>query len=320
MAERNTLNQRVQIGVETTIGTNIAAGKLLECFNFVMGIKPKVSTFRGTGRRWASTAEENQEWTEVPIDGNLDYQGMVYLVSGPWGGATITTHTGGTLSKDWVWTPPVSGAITPKTYTLEQGDSVRAQKINYGLIHSFGYQGTRADFKCNGAMFGQLFQDSITMTASPTAIALSPVVGKHVNIYVDPTSAALGTTQYTRAFSIEYKYDNGFGAFWSLNRTSTSFTGHADLPPTNTVKLILEADSQGMGFLTSLQAGSFLYLRVDAVGPIIEGAIPYAMQHDMAIKLTNVDPFSDNEGVYAIGYEGMIMEDTAWASGQSQKM
>ncbi len=75
-----------------------------------------------------------------------------------------------------------------------------------------------------------------------------------------------------------------------------------------------------MGFLTSLQAGSFLYLRVDAVGPIIEGAIPYAMQHDMAIKLTNVDPFSDNEGVYAIGYEGMIMEDTAWASGQSQKM
>ena len=169
-------------------------------------------------------------------------------------------------------------------------------------------------------MIAQSISDGITMTASPTTVALVPVVGKNVNVFIDSTSGGLGTTQYTRFFSIEYKYEGGFEAFWPLNRANTSFTGHVDLPPKNTVKIILEADSQGMGLLSSVQSGSFLYLRVDAQGPIIEAAIPYALQHDIAIKLTNVDPFSDDSGIFAIGFEGEVMEDSAWGSGQSQKL
>src|SRR5437588_4959104 len=216
MPERATVNQRIQLGKETTPGTNVAASKIVECFDVGFSVKPDIKTYRGTGRRWASVAEENREWSELKWTGNLDYSGMVYLVSGPWGAATITTHTGGTTSKDWVWTPPTSGAITPITYTIEQGDAVRAHKVNYGLFTGFGYKGTRADFTCDATMIAQSLQDGITMTAAPTVVALQPVVGKQVNIYIDPTSAGLGTTQYLRFLEVDYKYEGGFKEFWPL--------------------------------------------------------------------------------------------------------
>ncbi len=414
MPDRVSLNQRVQFGVETTSGTSVPANKLLSCFNIVMGVKPGITTYRGTGRRFPSVQEENTEYTEIPISGNLDYQGLSYLVSGPWGAATITTPTNGVNARAWAWTPPVSGAITPKTFTIEQGDGVvRSQKVNYGLVTGFSYKVTRHDTSCAGTAIAQQLQDGITMTASPTTVALSPVAGKHINLYVDTTSTGLGTTLYTRAFSIDYQYGNGFGPFWPLNRANLSFGGVADLPPACMVKLLLEADSVGMALLPHLQVGDFLYPRLDALGPVIDntqtvtlgtqssgtftltykgqttativynaasGAVqtalqalstigagnatvagsaggPYtvtfagalatdttvltgsgaalttpanfiitqtqvyfAMQHDMAIKLTNITPFQDIEGIYAVEFEGTIMEDGAWGSGQAQKM
>lgn len=320
MTERSTINQRIQIGDETTPGTGVSADKLLECFNFGFGPKVDVATFRGTGRRWISTAEENREWTELKIDGNLDYQGFTYLVAGVWGILTPSTHTGGTTSKDWIWTPAVSGAITPRTFTVEQGDSVRAHKIVYGLITGFGYKGSRTDFTCTASMIGQSISDGITMSSSPSAVTLVPVVGKHVNLYIDTSSGGIGGTQVTRAFNIDYSYDTAFGPFWPLNRSNTSFAGHVDVAPNNTIKILVEADSTGMGYLSNLQNGDYLYVRVDAQGGIIESTIHYAITHDMAIKLTDISEYKDQDGIFAIEYTGMIAEDPAWNSGQAQKM
>jgi hypothetical protein len=318
--ERATINQQVQWGDETTPGTGVSADKLLECFNVHFAPKPDVQTFRGTGRRWPSIAEENREWTELKIDGVWDYFGFTYLVAGAWGIVSPATHTAGTLSKDWVWTPAVSGPITPRTYTVEMGDSVRAHKIVYGLITGFGYKGTRKGLTCDAAMMGQALSDGITMTSSPTAVALAPVVGKQVNVYIDSTSGGLGGTQLTRAFSLDYSYDSGFGTFWPLNRSNVSYTGHVDLPPKNTFKILVESNAAGMAYLGNLQNGDTLYVRVDALGTIIEGSIHYEIIHDMAIKLTDVSDFKDEEGVFAIEYTGEICEDSSWGSGKSQVM
>jgi hypothetical protein len=311
----------VQLGAETTPGTAVPATKLLENLTVAMTPNPDVKTYRGTGRRWASSSALNREWTDVKLSGDLDYQDFIYLASGAWGAPTPATHTGGTLSKDWIWTPPVSGSITPKTYTVEQGDATRAHRVAYGVIQGFGYKGSRKDgFTVTGDMLAQAFVDAVTMTATPTAVALAPCPGANVNIYIDPTSAALGTTQFLRAFTFEYEYSSGFDGFWPLNRANVSYAGHVDTTPKNTCKFLLEADAAGMGVYTHLRAGDTVYVRFDAVGPIIELAITYAIQHDMAIKLLSVSEFKDEGGIFAIEYTGEIIEDAAWASGQSQKL
>lgn len=319
MSERNTVNQIVQIGAESTPGTAVPAGKKLQNINFTLSPKPDVKKFRATGHRWDTVTEMDREWSEWKADGNLDYQDFIYLVSGPFGAATITTPGGGTNSRSWAWTPPVTGAITPKTYSIEQGDAVRAHKTAYGLFTGFSYKGSRSGgFTCDAPMIARAFTDGATMTSSPTAVAMSPVVGGHVNLWIDTTSGALGTTQFTRPFTYEYTYDSGFNVFWPLNRSQASFTGHVDMVPKNSVKFYLEADSTGMGLYPHLQAGDFLYVRFDAQGPIIETTIHYSITHDMAIKLTNVSEFKDTEGIFGIEYEGVIAEDSSWASGQSQ--
>lgn len=320
MPERASINMITQLGVETTSGTAVAASKKMLNMSFIFSPKPDVKTYRAGGHRWASEAVMNREWTEIKADGFLDYNDSVYLVSGPFGAANITTPGGGTSSRAWAWTPPITGAITPKTFTLEQGDSVRAHKVAYGLFTGFSYKGGRDQgFTMSAPMIARAFTDGITMTASPTSIALAPVAGGHVNVYIDTTSGAIGGTQFTRLFTYEYTYDSGFGAFWPLNRANASFTGHVDISPKNTIKMSLEADSNGMSLYPHLQAGDFMYVRFEAVGPVIESAITYKIIHDKAIKLTNVSDIKDaNGGLVCTDYDGEVAEDPSWSSGQSQ--
>lgn len=321
MAELATINQRIQIAKETTPGTSVPANKLLTNMTASFAPNTDVKTYRGTGRRWPSTAIMNREWVDLKWSGDMDYQDIIYPIAGVWSAVTATTHATGTLSKDWIWTPPVSGSIVPATYTVEQGDANRAHKIAYGLFQGFSYKGTRKDgFTFDGDMIAQIFQDSITLTSSPTAVALSPLAGSHVNLYIDVTSAGLGGTKFTRAFSFEYAYSNGFDGFWPLDRANPSFAGHVDTVPKNTVKFLLEADAAGMGLLPHLRLGDYLYVRFDAVGPIIETTIPYAFQHDMAVKLTDIGELKDEDGIYATEYSGEIAEDPTWLTGTAQKL
>jgi hypothetical protein len=320
MTERASVNMITQIGVESTSGTAVAANKKMLNMSFVMAPKPDVKTYRASGHRWISEAVMNREWSEWKADGFLDYNDSVYLVSGPFGAATITTPGGGTNSRAWAWTPPVTGNIPPKTYTLEQGDSVRAHKAAYGLFTGFSYKGTRdAGFTMSAPMIAQAFTDAITMTSSPTSIALAPVAGGHASLYVDTTSGGIGGTQFTRIFSYEYTYDNGLGAFWPINRTNASFTGHVDQTPKNTIKLSLEADANGMSLYPHLQAGDFMYLRYEAIGATIESTIKYSIVHDIALKLTNISEIKDaNGGLVCTDYDGEVAEDPSWSSGKSQ--
>jgi hypothetical protein len=92
--------------------------------------------------------------------------------------------------------------------------------------------------------------------------------------------------------------------------------------PKCTLKMLFQANAEGMTPLSYLQSGQTVYVRVEAQGNQIAsdgpGAVNNMLTHDMAVKVGKPDPFSDNQGVYAIGYECTICEDAAWNSGQAQ--
>ncbi len=167
--------------------------------------------------------------------------------------------------------------MQPQTYTIEQGENnasgnaIYNHKVNYGLISEFSYKGDRkAGFTIGGKVLAQQLQRAITMTSSPTAVAIQPSAGKHFNVYLDPTSAALGTTQLLKVLDVDYAFTGLYGMFFPLNRANLGWQAHVDLNPGCTIKLLLEADAIGMTPLTSLQAGSTQFLRVQGVGAIID--------------------------------------------------
>lgn len=324
-AEITSTNQRVQVGPESTsaLGTAVACGKILECFDWTIGIDGDVLFYRPTGRKYASTQEQNTEYTTGTIAGEMDYNGVIYPLGGVMGAVSAATHGTSATAKDWIWTPPVTGSVVPQTLTLQQGDSVRARQVAYLLFQQFGYKVERkTGMQISGKWMAQPLSDNVTMTSSPTTIAVAPVVGKHVNVYLDPTSSALGTTQLNKVLSIDYTFDSVYNPFFPLNRTNLGWTAHVDMPPTCTIKLLMEADAAGMAPLSYLEAGTTYYLRVNAQGAQIAsdgpGAVYNIFQHDMAIKFNKPSPFQDKDGIFALEWQCQIVEDPAWGTGKAQ--
>ena len=316
--ERATVNQKIQLGVESTAapGTIVAATKIFECFDWQIGVEADVNFYRGTGHKFPGTQEENKEWSAMTIGGNLDYNGLPYLMSSIYGSITPVAAGASTTAKKWIATPPLTGPITPQTYTIEQGDpTTRAHRFGYGLITKFGYKGTRKDFTVTADGVGQALIDGVTLASTGlTTVPIAPVVSKHVNVYLDSTFGGLGTTQLLKVLSVDFLSDMSYDLFYPLNRSQPSFTSQVDVAPKTSIKLKVEADSFGMALLGYLRAGTLYYLRVDCVGNVIDVAnsINNGFQHDMAIAIGKPTKFADDAGIFAIEWDCMIMEDATW--------
>lgn len=323
-AERSTVNQQVQIGAESTsaLGVAVAAGKRIQCFDWTFGINGDLQRLTATGHKYTAIQEENTEWVDGTLTGTMDYNGVLYPLASIFGATTPVTHGSSATAVDWVFTPPITGSIVPQTYTIQQGDSVRAHSMSYGIFTQFGYKGDRKSLAASGTLICQALSDGITLTSSPTSIALSPIVAKQVNIYLDSSTNNLGNTKLLKVMQYDYTMSGVYGPFWPVNRSNVSWTAHIDLLPTCTFKLMVEADGAGMALLSYLQTGTTYYLRVQAQsasqiagdGP---GAVFATFTHDMAIKVGKPTTFQDKDGIFAIEWECIIVEDPTWGKAQT---
>jgi hypothetical protein len=234
-------------------------------------IKPAIKTTSGTGRKYPSVQQLNSEYIDGTYTGSMDFNGILYALAGASGIVTPVAHGASSVAKDWIYDFILSGSRQPQTYSIEQGETAtRAQKFAYGLITKLGYKITRQDASISGNIMAQQVTDGITMTSSPTVVALSPMTGQQTNLYLDTTSAGLGVTQLLKFLSVDFNIDNLYGPFWPLNRANASFAAHVDLNPNSSVKILTEADSTGMALLSNMRTGSTQYLRVQVVGGLID--------------------------------------------------
>jgi hypothetical protein len=316
------INQKVQFGVESTstLGTSVPANKLLQCFDFKFTINADVQFFSATGRKYDSVGIENSEWVTGDMTGDVDYNGLIYPLSRCdgvclAGCSPIIRHR-----KGLDLYPTCHWLVVPQTYTIEQGDAIRAHKFTYGLFNEFGYKGDRHKFDASAKLIGQPIVDAITMTGSPTAIAIAPAAAKHFNVYLDPTFGALGTTMLNRVLSIDYQMSNIYAGAYYFNRANIGWTNHVDMNPKATFKLMLEADAQGMALLTSMQAGTTQFIRVQGLGLQIAadgpGAVFNEFRHDMAVKFSKPSAYEDKGGIFAIEWECDVVEDAGWGKAQ----
>lgn len=325
-AEVSAVNQRWQWGVESTsaLGTAVAANKLLNCFDMTAGINADVGFYTDSGYKYPSIQEENFEQTDLTLGGALDFNGVIYPLASAMGSVAPVAHGASSTAKDWIFKPPITGSIVPQTYSLQQGDSVRARKMAYGIFSQFGYKATRKTMPMlSGKGFAQPLSDGITLTSSPTAVALAPVVNKFFNVYLDTSSGAIGTTQLLRCFSVDFSFDSIYNSFFALNRSTVGFTGHVDAQPKSTIKLLLEADANGLASpLSDMQAGTLMYLRVQAQGNVIDApnSVNNLFTHDMCITFGKPSELKAEQEIYALEWECTIMKDLAWNSGQSQSL
>jgi hypothetical protein len=311
MPEVTSVTQTVQIGRETTAGTVIAANRLLRSMSIEPEEKAKLEVFRPYGMKYPALTAMGKEWTEASIKGIPCYTEIIYPLS------SILCHPtpaqiAATAAYTWLYQPSTTAEDTIDSFTVEQGSSVRAHRFAFGVVDEFALKVTREKVEVDGHMIGTILTDAITMTATPTALALVPMLPSQFDVFVDPTAAGLGTTRMTRVLSCELSIKNRFAPMWVINSQNPSWVLPVELAPEAQIKLKLEADATGMAFLTSMRAGTTHFVRLQSTGAVIEGANSYRFRWDCAGQVSEPSKWEDEDGVYAIEWTFNVVHDATW--------
>lgn len=312
MPERSTISQVVQIGVEVTESVAVPATKLLQAMGISPSLQAETSDFRPMGNKYRTLVIPGKEWVEAGLEGLGTFDEIIYPLASLVG--TPVTATVGTTGKQHVFTPSSTAEDTIKSFTVEQGSALRAHKFSGGVVSEFGLEFTRESIEVSGSMIGTGFVDGITLTAAPTTLPTVPMLPAQVNVYLDTTSAALGTTKLLRALQVGWTLSDKYGPLWTLNSAVTGYAARIETEPTAEGHLMLEADAVGMGMLATLRAGVTRFLRIEVLSAEVIGAGPavYSAQFDFAVKFNAAAEFSDEDGVYANDWPFTIVHDGTW--------
>lgn len=312
MPERASVTQGVQIGVEATPGTTVPANKLLQSMALVPEIHVNSQQYQPIGQKVNSIVVPGEEWSEVALSGVVDYTEIMYPFNMILQAAT-PVQQGATTAYLSTFTPAARTTDTTKTFTIEQGDAGRAQKMSYAFLSELVMTFNRQACTLTGKGMGQAVSDGITLTASPTAMPQKPVIPNQVDIWIDATSGALGTTKLLRALEAKITVQNRFGPIWALNSANASWAANVELDPVFSLELKVEADAQGMGLLSTLRTGTTQFVRVKCTSPDLAGtAFPFSLTMDMAVKVATPSTYADDNGIYAITWTCPIVQDATW--------
>jgi hypothetical protein len=318
MTDRAKVVETVQFGPESTEGTAVPATKNIRSVSVDTKIGGAAEMFRPDGRKYNTLAVTNQEWSTLAINGKGTYTEIIYLLAMAFGDPSAASS--GVAAKTRTYEALDTTLLTPKAMTIEKGSSVRAQKIAGAILTDFDMTFSRkAGINVTGNGIGRLFTDGITITPSLPDVPLIPIAGKHLDCYIDSTSAGLGTTKLLRAFSMEHTHNGIYGPVWAIDSAQTSYTAHVDLAPTTGVKLMVEADSAGMAYLSQYRSDDLLFVRMKATGPNITGetSIPYSFTYDTCVAIKTVEPDTDEDGVTTVTYDCEFVKDSTWGKAQS---
>jgi hypothetical protein len=305
--ERATISQQAQVGVESTPGTAVPANKLLTSLGFDPSPNLNFAEFAPPGFKFNTVVALLQEWTQSGLTGYPTYSEIVYALASVLDNPTPTTASG---VSTWIHQPKSSLPDTVATFTIERGDGVQAERVTNGIITEFGISFSRTQSQLSGSMLGKALETGITLTAAPTAIDLIPILPTQVDVYIDPTTNAFGTTKLTRCLSAAFNIQNRFGPLWVLNSTLSSFVTTVELKPRATLEVSLEADAVGMSFLADARVGTKRKMRIKATGPNIGvSSTPHLFQLDAYVEVAATGGLRDQDGVYAANYTFSVVND-----------
>jgi predicted DNA-binding protein len=77
-----------------------------------------------------------------------------------------------------------------------------------------------------------------------------------------------------------------------------------------TVQMTMGVDATMESMLTSLRAGTKIFVRLDAIGATISTTYKYMVRHDMCILLNEVGDFQSSDNVLVVPISGVLARDT----------
>jgi len=278
--------RRIQVGLEATRGTGVAADKKLIG---TLTMTPEVTFHRPVDER-NSLAEFRRavataQMTRMRYEADATYAQMADILSMSVKGA-ISPSTPETLSRLWSFVPNTTSKNVQDAYTFEYGDDTQAWDAAFSIIEdlelTFAMNETlqvRADIIANFAA-----KTSFTGAISDPALLGGEIVANHCNVWIDGTWANLGTTAQVALVAggtirlptgiKPVKYADGDLEFSAVSENKTHLEMELDLISSSAA--ITEYDAY--------VAGTDRAVRLSFIGAIIESAITYQLDIDILGK------------------------------------
>ena len=303
-----TVFQGVQIGVESTPGTPVAANKKLLATSMIPSPKVETKPFRAMGNKYASFATLNKEWAGLSIQGAPTYNEIVYLLSSLLHYAA-PVQQGATAAYKGTFVSNTSASDVGKTFTIEQGDANSAWRVAGAKISGLTFNFSRNEVIVSGNGVGFAFETGQTLTAAPTSLSPVPILPTQVKFYMADTQAGLaGATALANSFSMEYSLTDKFGLAWAMGQNPEAVEGE----PTASGRIVVATDTAGMGLITTLRNAATKWFRIEATGGLIATPYNHKLTIDFPAQIDNVNDPSDLDNVYTVEFGLLPIHDATW--------
>jgi len=312
MSERGIVNVTSQLGVETVLGTPVAANRILRSLSFMPTFERETSFFTPRGHRYPTAQLIQKEHGVGTYEGIMCYNSLLYVLCSVFAAPSPAAIGAATLAKKWSGTASTSGNEAGKSYTFETGDATAVDKYPAGLLTTLTLGLDQSEAKVNGDLITRKPTFNASQTATPTSIVARPVMRSHLAFYLDPTLGAIGTTKVA-AMRETVSIGTKKHAVWVHDPALSSWEDVVDVPVDFTWSFIMPHNSQSRSYLDSVIAGPGMqYFRVQATGAQIDTdtATPVyeSIKLDIAGKFDKPKP-TDEEDVYAYEYTFRAMHD-----------
>lgn len=193
---RGAVNQRLYLGLESIIGAAVGANKKFPSLSLDFERMQDDQFYRPMGQLVPGSGVKHREMSEPSWEMGLDYNEVIYALSGLFGAPTTTNPTGSVYQH--VWTPTESNFGTPATFTARKGDNVASSQVAGFHFNSLDLNLSDDAAECKGDGFGYEINDSagaisetLTDEVQQIAITGAPTGGTFTLTFSSQTTGAI---------------------------------------------------------------------------------------------------------------------------------
>lgn len=311
--------RRVQIGLESTRGTAVAADvKLMG----MLTMDPTQVLYMPEDEERQSLAllhrrEIVAEMANMHFESSLNFEQLIHFLAMGVGnhGSQPTTPTNGVLTRDWLFEPSHSASNAQAAYTLEYGDDQQEYESAFVMCSQLEFTwALEESVKMSAELFGRsVTKATFTSLSDPT---IEDAVTQLTKMYVDTTWANLGTTQKASLMaSATVRIPTGVGPTRYADG-SLEFSNFVERKRAAEVEILMIHGADGEAEFDKYEAGTTSFIRLQTTGTEIEAVTPTydkLFRVDLAVKYTEPPQFfQTHNGENAVRMVGRTFLDPRW--------
>lgn len=303
--------EKLQIGIETTKGTLVAATRVIVGENRLIEHRERYrSTYpRGVRATVGGAGVLTKQWCEVSVESELSAEQILWPLMTGIRGSVSGSNTNNAFT--YTFTPELTtGAITIAAATvefLESDGSTNhiASEAGYGMTESFKIEATPDDIaKLSWKMFTRARQPTTPTSALVPYTSLEELPGS-LFVYLDTTWAGLGGTQLTTIVrSVSFECMTGLAPdFTADGRTDKDYSKHSVNSLAARLSLTLELDATGAARFDDYRTNDLVYIRLKFTGGTAGDADTKTVQIDGAYRFAADPTFPDDSDQKLVALE-----------------